>query len=195
MTIVGPGGMGKTRLGLAVGTALLEQFADGVYFVDLAPLAHPDEIGSAIAAALDYQAPDKTKELFPQLLTTLSQQQMLLILDNFEHLLAGAPLVNDILQARPQLSILATSRQRLNLVGESRFELGGLDFPDWLTPEDAVEYTAVQLFVENGRRVQPDFVLNDSNVTDVVRICQLAQGMTLGLLLAATWLLVITHKS
>lgn len=90
VTIVAPGGMGKTRLGTAVGAALLEHFADGAYFVDLAPLEHPDEIGAAIATVLDYQAPDTNKDLLPQLLATLSQQKMLLILDNFEHLLAGA---------------------------------------------------------------------------------------------------------
>lgn len=182
VTIVGPGGMGKMRLGLAVGAALLDQFADGVYFVNLAPLEHPDEIGPAIAAALDYQAPDKTKALFPQLLTTLSRQQLLLILDNFEHVLDGAVWVNEILQVCPDAAVLVTSRQRLNLASESRFELGGLDFPDWLTPEDAVKYTAVQLFVENGRRTQPDFALTHSNATDVVRVCQLVQGMPLGLL-------------
>ncbi len=196
VTIVAPGGMGKTRLGTAVGATLLEQYADGVYFVDLAPLEHPDEIGTAIASVLDYQAPDKTKDLLPQLLATLSQQQMLLILDNFEHLLSPPPvppdggeaLVSRLLQTCPRLSILITSRQRLNLASENRFELGGLDVPEWLTPEDAAQFTAVQLFVANGRRVQPDFVLNDSNVTDVVHICQLVQGMPLGLLLAATWL-------
>ncbi len=188
VTILGPGGMGKTRLGLAVGASLLEQFRDGVYFVDLAPLAQPDEIGLAIAAALNYQAPDNNQALFPQLLKTISQQNLLLILDNFEHLLDGAALVTELLEACPAVAVLVTSRQRLNLVSESRFELGGLGFPDWLTPEDAQTYTAVQLFVENGRRVQPDFTLTNANLTDIAQICQLVQGMPLGLVLAASWL-------
>ncbi|MCA9951018.1 MAG: AAA family ATPase [Anaerolineales bacterium] len=188
VTILGPGGMGKTRLAIAVGRALLENYPQGVYFVDLAPLAQPDEISQTIAAALDYQAPDRDQALFPQLLTALRQHQLLLILDNFEHLLAGATMVNELLQTCPRLSILVTSRQRLNLAGENRFELGGLAFPDRLTPEDAMAYTAVQFFVANGRRIRPDFTLTESNIADIVRICQLVQGMPLGLLLSATWL-------
>ncbi|MBK8902913.1 MAG: AAA family ATPase [Anaerolineaceae bacterium] len=192
VTIVGPGGMGKTRLATAVGAQLLDQFRDGVYFIDLAPLAHPEEIGQAVAAALDFQVPDKNQPLFPQLLEALGRQNVLLILDNFEHLLDGVGRVNELLQAGPEVAVLATSRQRLNLASESRYELGGLDFPDWLTLEDALHYTAVQLFVENGRRVQPQFALNQSNVTDVVRLCQLVQGMPLGLVLAASWLELLT---
>ncbi len=188
VSIVGPGGMGKTRLGVAVGKSLLAQFHDGVYFVDLAPLAQPDEIVTAIAAVLDYQPPDKSQPLLPQLLASLRQHQLLFILDNFEHLLAGVALVSELLQACPHLAILATSRQRLALAGENRYELGGLNFPDDLTPADALDYTAVQLFIENGRRLQPDFAITKSNIADVVRICQLVQGMPLGLLLAASWL-------
>ena len=126
----------------------LSQYPQGVYFVDLAPLAKAEEIELAIATILNYQAPDKDQALLPQLLGSLKQQQILLILDNFEHLLAGARLVNEMLEACPHLAILVTSRQRLNLAGENRFELGGLEFSEWLTPEDALDYTAVQLFVE-----------------------------------------------
>ena len=188
VTIVAPGGMGKTRLALAVGAALLDAFPDGVYFVDLAPLAHAEEIPQTIAAVFDYQAPDKSQTLFPQLLKTLSQRNLLLILDNFEHLLTGVDYITETLQTCSQTSILVTSRQRLKLASEHRFELGGLQVPEGLTPEDAMDYTAVQLFVENGRRSHPDFALSDNNLSDVVRICQLVQGMPLGLLLAATWL-------
>jgi DNA-binding SARP family transcriptional activator/predicted ATPase len=188
VTIVGPGGMGKTRLALAAGAALLDQYRDGVYLIELAPLTDPQDIGPAIATALDYQAPDSAQALLPQLLSTLSRQNVLLILDNFEHLLAGAALVNDILQTCPQVTILVTSRQRLNLASEGRFELGGLDFADCVTPEEALGYTAVQLFLDSGRRVQPDLLLDDENVADIIRICQLVQGMPLGLVLAAAWL-------
>lgn len=192
VTIVGPGGMGKTRLAIAIGKELLTQFQDGVYFVDLAPLAEADEIPSTIAAVLDYQAPNKSEPLLPQLLKAIREQQFLFILDNFEHLLARAKMVTDILQTCPQVSLLVTSRQRLNLASESRFELGGLTFPDYLTPQDAQTYTAVQLFVENGRRVQPDFTVTDDNLTDITHICQLVQGMPLGLVLAASWLEMLT---
>ena len=155
VTIVAPGGMGKTRLGLAVGRGLLDAFQDGVYFVDLAPLAHADAIPQAIATVFDYQAPDNSLALFPQLLKTLSNQNMLLILDNFEHLAEGVHFIADILQTCPHVSLLVTSRQRLKLASEHRFELGGLQVPEGLTPEDAMDYTAVQLFVENGRRSNP----------------------------------------
>ncbi|MCB8979015.1 MAG: AAA family ATPase [Ardenticatenaceae bacterium] len=192
VSILGPGGMGKTRLAVAVGLALLEQFRDGVYIVDLAALAQLDEIAPAIAAALNYKAPDKSQQLFPQLLTALRQKQLLLILDNFEHVLVGAALVNDMLQACPYLAILVTSRQRLGLTGETGYKLGGLDFPDWLTPEDGLAYTAVQLFVENCCRLQPDFALTKSNVAGVGRICQLVQGTPLALLLAASWLTLLS---
>ena len=146
----------------------------------------------AMASALNYQAPDSTQPLFPQLLKSLSRQSLLLILDNFEHLLAGVNWVNEILQACPRVQILVTSRQRLNLASESRYELGGLDFPNQLTPEDALNYTAVQLFVANGRRTQPHFALTDENVATVARICRLVEGMPLGLVLAAAWLQLLS---
>jgi len=192
VTIVGPGGMGKTRLALAVGAARLPSYDDGVYFIDLTPLARAADIPQAIAVALGYQAPDRTTALEPQLLAALNQQHLLLILDNFEHLLDGATLVNAMLQACPRLSVLATSRERLHLAGESRYELGGLDFPDEVSAEDALGYTAVQLFVESGRRARPGFVLTGANVADVARICRQVQGMPLALVLAAAWLELLT---
>ncbi len=188
VTIVGLGGMGKTRLALAVGVDMLEKYRNGVYFVDLAPLDDPDEIGLAIASALNYQAPDNSRALFPQLLKTISRQNLLLILDNFEQLLDGAAVVNEVLQACPEIAVLATSRQRLNLASESRYELGGLATPEGDTQEDALEYAAVQLFVANGKRAQPELCLTDENVTHIIRICQMMQGLPLGLVLAASWL-------
>ena len=192
VTVVGPGGMGKTRLALAAGAGLLQQFEGGIYFVDLSPLAAPQEIFLAIAAALDYQAPDRSRDIAPQLLYTLSQRHLLLILDNFEHLLDGVVAVNEILQTCPEVFILATSRQRLNLTSENRVELDGLDYPDSLTLENALDYTAVQLFTASARRTQSHFTLTQENMPDVVQICSLVQGMPLGLLLAAAWLEMLT---
>jgi predicted ATPase len=192
VTIVGPGGMGKTRLALAVGAALRERYEDGVYFVDLTPLSRAADIPQAIAIALSYQAPDRAVALEPQLLAALNHQQLLLILDNFEHLLDGATLVSAMLQACPRLSVLATSRERLNLAGESRYELGGLEFPDEVSVEDALTYTAVQLFVASGRRARPGFAVTPANVTDVTHICRQVQGMPLALVLAAAWLELLT---
>lgn len=192
VTIVGPGGMGKTRLALAVGAALLERYEDGVYFVDLAPLDRAEGILQAIAVALDYQAPDRSAELKPQLLTALAQRCLLLILDNFEQVLDGSAYVNEILQTCPQVSILATSRERLHLTGESRYELGGLDFPDEMPAGDALDYTAVRLFAESGRRARPGFEITPDNVADVVRICRQVGGMPLALVLTAAWLELLT---
>ena len=188
VTIVGPGGMGKTRLALAVGAALLEQYEDGVYFVDLAPVERAEDILPAIAVALNYQTPDKSLDLKSQLLTALCRRHLLLILDNFEQVLAGAALVNELLESCARLSVLATSRERLHLAGESRYELSGLDYPEAMTPETALSFTAVRLFVENGRRARPDFALTAGTVADVARICRQVQGMPLALVLAAAWL-------
>ena len=188
VTIVGPGGMGKTRLALAAGYALGEQYQNGVYFVDLAPLERVDEIPAAIAAALDFQPPDKSGDLFPQLLKFLRARQFLLILDNFEHLLGGSNLVAKMMAACPAVAILATSRQALNMAIESRFELGGLEYPESLTAENAGDFTAVQLFLNSGRRVRSAFNLNENNIEGVIRICRLVEGMPLGLILAASWL-------
>ena len=192
VTIVAPGGMGKTRLALAVGASLLEQYDDGVYFVDLASVERAEDVLPAIATVLNYQAPDRSVDLKPQLLASLGRRQLLLILDNFEQVLGGAALVNELLRACAQLSLLVTSRQRLHLAAESRYELGGLDFPGVLTVAAAQEYTAVRLFVASGRRARPDFTLTADNVADVARICRQAQGMPLALILAAAWLELLT---
>lgn len=192
VTIVGPGGMGKTRLALAVGPTLLEEFPDGVYFVDLAPLTQPEEIGQAIVAVLDFRAPDQVHAIWPQLLTALSDRKLLLILDNFEHLLSGAAVVNELLSVCPHLAVLVTTRQRLNMSSENRYELGGLSLPDTAMQENVASFTAVQLFIESGQRTRADFMLHNRNVSHVIRICQLVQGMPLGLMLAAAWLELLT---
>lgn len=188
VTIIGPGGMGKTRLALAAGAALLALFEDGVFFVDLTPVERPEDIPQTIATSIDYQPADTSQSLRPQLLSSLSRRRLLLILDNFEQVLGGAALVNAILETCPQVSILVTSRERLHLAGENRYELSGLNFPVGLSADDALAYAAVQLFVENARRAQPGFKLTTNNVSDVTRICRQVQGMPLALVLAAAWL-------
>lgn len=188
VSIVAPGGMGKTRLAIAVGELMLPLFDDGVYFVDLASIENPTEIISAIASALNFQAPDQSRDLKPQLLEAISRQSLFLILDNFEHLLEGAALVDEMLKTCPQVTILVTTRQRLNLASESRYNLSGLLFPESAVVNDALEYTAVQFFTTSANRVRSQFVLTPENTPDVLRICHLVQGMPLGLLLAAAWL-------
>lgn len=191
VTIVGPGGMGKTRLATAMGLTLLPQFEDGVYLVDLAPVEQPEGIAPAIATALEYRPPDPALELKPQLLDFLAQRNLLLILDNFEQIPGGATLAGEILRLCPNVALLITSRERLNLTSESRYELGGLDYPTTLSPDDAMGYTAVRLFVDSGRRVRPGFELTGDNVADIIRICRLVRGMPLALILAAGWLEIL----
>jgi predicted ATPase len=196
VTILAPGGMGKTRLALEAARAALEQsatsdthqpFANGAYFVSLAPLAAPESIVTAIAEAVSFQfyGGGDPKQ---QLLDFLREKRLLLVLDNFEHLLAGVPLVGDILEAAPGVKALATSRERLNLSGETPFNLGGLDLPEGKSAAAALEYSAVRLFVQGAGRAQPGFELRDADVPQVARICRLVAGMPLGLLLAASWM-------
>ena len=186
ITVLAPGGMGKTRLGLAAAERQLRHFNDGVFFVPLAPLNSPANIETSIADALGLNLSSGDPPL-QQLLEYLRPRHTLLLLDNFEHLLEGAPLITAILQAAPQVKVLATSREKLNLNGETIFTLSGLQFPDWETPEDALEYDAVQLFMQSAQRVRPDFELIPDELDYLARICRLSAGMPLALVLAATW--------
>ena len=193
VTITGSGGMGKTSLALAAAAKQLENtsghttFPHGLYFVPLTPLTDAAAIVPAIAEAIGFTfyegAPPQQ-----QLLDTLREKQLLLILDNFEHLLEGATLVDTLLQTAPGLKVLATSRERLNRQSEHLLRLAGMDFPDWETPEDAAAYSAVQLFLQSARRVQPDYTLSGLDLTPIARICRLVQGLPLGIVLAAAWL-------
>ena len=203
ITILASGGMGKTRLALEAAEQSLTPpqplpeasrrgFENGVYFVELAPLSDPANIVSAIAEATGYQFQSDGREPKQQILDFLAHKNLLLVLDNFEHLLEGAPLVTDILKAAPQVKVLATSRQRLNQSGETLFNLEGMDFPAWETPADALEYAAVKLFMQSAKRAKPDFDITPDNMDAIARICKLVQGMPLGIVLAAAWLSMLS---
>ncbi len=191
LTIVGLGGMGKTRLALACAEAQRTEthFPNGIYFVALAPLRTADHIIPTIAEALDFQLETggQTRTPQQQVLDYLRQKQLLLVLDNFEHLLDGVELVANILQAAPGVKILATSRERLHLHEEQIYPIQGLAFPDWEAPADAADYTAVQLFLQSARRIQPHFELTADDIPDLTHICRLVEGMPLGIELAAAW--------
>ncbi len=196
ITILAPGGMGKTRLSLEAAGQMLNigfgnrttstRFQNGAYFVPLAPLSSPDGIVTAVADAVNFQF-SAGEEPRQQLLDFFRQKQLLLLMDNFEHVLAGADRVSEILTTAPGVKILATSRERLNLSGETIFNLEGMDFPDWETPEDALEFSAVKLFMQSAKRVRADFDLKTDDLKYVARICRLVEGMPLGILLAAAW--------
>lgn len=191
LTLTGPGGVGKTRLSLQVAAENVEAFPDGVYFVPLAPVSSQDLLVSTMSEPLGltfYGQQDPRG----QLLKYLSGKKMLLVLDNFEHLLEGAELIADILTGASHVKILATSRERLNLQGEWLFEVGGMDFPKNGEAADLGTYSAVELFVQSARRVVSRFSLSETEAPSVSRICQLMEGMPLGIELASAWVRVLS---
>ncbi len=206
VTIVGPGGMGKTRFGIEIGAACLDSDQQSVYFVSLAPLRSAEELAPAIAEAMELQLQANESPIERQLLEYFRQNysgqnqsraRLLLVLDNCEHLLAGAALVNDILEAGPNVSVVATSRERLHLSGETVVLLEGLKYPPLplgTAPAMAeiVEHDAVKLFLQSTRRVRDNFELMRHDLPHLARLCDLVQGMPLGILLSATWVELLT---
>jgi non-specific serine/threonine protein kinase len=191
VTVLGVGGMGKTRLALEAAARQVDRYAHGVYFCSLAALRLAETIVLSIAKALGfalYQGLDPKQ----QLLNYLRQKKVLLLLDNYEHLLDGVGLVSEMLRAAPEIVILATSRVRLGIQDEHLYHLSGMDYPDWETPEDALAYSAVKLFLQSARRVRPGFELVAGDLKYVSRICRLVGGMPLGILLAAAWVEMLT---
>jgi predicted ATPase/class 3 adenylate cyclase len=189
VTLIGSGGTGKTRLAIEAGAVQLtdHHFTNGVFFVALAPLETTEATVLTIASSLGFSFYEGG-EPRQQLLDYLREKSMLLIMDNFEHLLSGADIVTDILNTAPQVKILATSRARLNVQGEQLFHLSGMDFPNWEAPQDASEYSAVKLFLQTSRRIHLDFELTPDSLKYITRICRLVEGMPLGILLAASWI-------
>jgi len=187
VTVIGPGGIGKTRLALEAAAARRPDFPGGVYFVPLAAISSGSLLVSTIADALAfplYGGADPEA----QLLSFLRERQLLLVLDNFEHLLEGTRLLAQILDQAPGVKLLVTSRERLNLLEEWLIPLEGLHFPRDDGATDAVaEYSAVQLFVQRAAQVQPGFGLSAAVQPAVLRICRLVEGLPLGIELAAAW--------
>ncbi|MAT96980.1 MAG: hypothetical protein CL608_07550 [Anaerolineaceae bacterium] len=202
ISIVGPGGMGKTRLAVAAAEKQLTNsaiFPHGVFFVHLEHIQTADQMIPAIAHVLKLPLDGGRKDdrIDPflgenltakdQLLDYLRHKQLLLILDNFEHVADGAVLVAEILQTAAQIQLLVTSRERLQLLEEQVYPIQGLDFPDWETPEEAMQYPAVRLFLQAAHRVQPNFAVVVDDLPELTRICQAVGGMPLGLELTASW--------
>lgn len=185
ITLTGAGGMGKTRLAIALARHLQDQFTHGATFVPLARVAEADEgeIAQAIGATAGYIFTG-TDDPVTELLAYLQGQHRLLILDNFEHLLVQAPLVNRLLAAAPQLTILVTSRYPLSLPGEYSYPVKGLELPRHKGDAAAA---SVQLFAERASRTGSNFKLDDTTLPYVVRICRFLQGWPLALELAAAW--------
>jgi predicted ATPase/DNA-binding CsgD family transcriptional regulator/Tfp pilus assembly protein PilF len=185
LTLVGPGGIGKTRLAVRAAADCVDQFDNGIFFVPLQPLDSPEFIISAIADALGFQF-GLSGDLKQQLFQYLREKTLLLLLDNFEHLLGGVVLLTEILDAAPGIKLIVTSREVLNLQEEWLYSVHGLPYPKTEDVEQPGAYSAIQLFVERARRVRGDLSLADEQA-GVIRICQLVEGMPLALELASTW--------
>ena len=199
LSLVGPGGCGKTRLALEAGTIQVMNFADGVFFVSLASLETSEAIIPTIANSIGFKFFSGKDDPHQQLLNYLREKNILLILDNFEHLLDSVELITKILQTAPKAKIIVTSRARLNLLNEQLYPVAGLPFPDISTAlniatslQDSENFSAICLFKKCAQRVSPSFDLNTNNLAFVMRICRAVQGFPLGILLAAGWLEMLT---
>ncbi|MGH3054324.1 MAG: ATP-binding protein, partial [Gaiellaceae bacterium] len=178
VTLTGPGGTGKTRLGLAVAHELEPELRDGAVFVSLAPLASPELVLPTIAEALEIQE--------GQVLDHVQERRLLLVLDNFEQLLPAAPFLGDLLAAAPRLWILATSRAPLRLAAEREYPVPPFETPDAAMPFEALVKTdALRLFAARARAVDPGFELDGESAAEVARVCTRLDGLPLAIELAA----------
>ncbi|MFZ6028475.1 MAG: ATP-binding protein [Chloroflexota bacterium] len=199
VSVIGPGGIGKTRLAIQVGRVFLAANADfrhGVVFVSLAAAGQADEVACVIAQALDIEG-SSGQPVDVQLRNFLSQQDLLLVLDNFEHVSEAALLVSELLSAAPCLKILVTSRQVLHVYGEYQFCLPPLSLPppDSLPPLNALpDYAAIRLFLERARMVRPEFILTEENAAAVVDICTHLDGLPLAIELAAARIKILSPQ-
>ncbi len=200
VTVTGPGGIGKTRLAVEVASMLSEKFSGGTYFVPLSPLSDPGLIAAVIAQTMGLRGTGSQSplEILKESLRDSLGTPMLLLLDNFEHLLPAAPTVAELLVMGPNLKILVTSRAALHLYGEHEFLVPPLGLPDPLCVppvEDLSRYPAVALFIQRAVAAKPDFELNRENAAAVAEICAQLDGLPLAIELAAARVKVLSPAS
>ena len=192
LTIAGPGGAGKTRLGLQVAADLVDTFRDGVWFVDLAADATPDDAFESVIRALSLSV-SRTGAPLDVLKNRLRDRNMLLVLDNFEQVVAAGPSVAELLRSAPEMKVVVTSRETLRVRGEQVYPVPPLSLPH---PDHSIdqiaESEAVQLFVERAAAARPAFALTDENVAAVAAICLRLDGLPLAIELAASRLNLFT---
>ena len=187
LTLTGPGGIGKTQLALRIAEDLVDAFKEGVFFVALASLTDPALLIPALMQTLEIREIEGQPQL-ESLKSHLRPRQLLLLLDNFEQISPAAPLVAQLLSAAPQLKVLITSRNRLQLYGEQEFEVPPLPLPDLEQKPSLAELEqspAVRLFVERSQTVKPEFTLTTENAAAIAKICIHLDGLPLAIELAA----------
>ncbi|HSL31350.1 MAG TPA: tetratricopeptide repeat protein [Anaerolineales bacterium] len=193
LTLTGPGGVGKTRLALEVAHQLRETFEDGACFVSLAGTTAPDFIIPAMADALGLVFSGSV-EPKTQFFHFLREKQILLVLDNLEHLLNGIELLDLLLEAAPGVKVLTTSREQLNLRSEWMFEIQGLPIPSKIEIDKIASNSAASLFIQRAKQVNVNFSPLNEDLAAIARICQLVEGLPLGLELAATWVKTLSCR-
>jgi predicted ATPase/transcriptional regulator with XRE-family HTH domain len=187
LTLTGAPGIGKTRLALQIASQVVEQFDDGVYLVELAPVVDPDLVPQIIAGVLGIKE-SNDRPLATLVEHFLRERRILIVLDNFEQILDAAPFVVKLLEGSPWLKVMVTSREPLHAKGERRFAVPPLQLPvssQVPSPQHLLIYPSIELFVERSRMTQPDFALTVQNAGAVVRICIALDGLPLAIELAA----------
>ncbi len=187
LTLTGTGGVGKTRLGFQIATDLLKNFADGVYFVSLAPIRDPELVIPTIVQILALREAED-QPLFEHLKSYLREKHLLLLLDNFEQVITVAPLLTELLQACHDLKMVVTSRAVLHVSGEHEFPVPPLTLPDLkqLPENEALkQYGAVALFLQRAEAIKPDFHMTNANARTIAEICARLEGLPLAIELAA----------
>jgi predicted ATPase len=197
VTLTGPGGIGKTRLALSLATRCLGHFADGVYFVSLAPVREPHLVLPALAQTLGVREAANTT-VMESLQAYLRDKALLLVLDNFEQVVAAAPLVGELLVAAPRIKVLVTSREVLQIRGEREFSVPTLALPhpkQLPSLETLAQVAAIKLFVQRAQAVKPSFLLNQANAAAVTEICRRLDGLPLAIELAAASIKVLSAQA
>ena len=184
LTLVGPGGVGKTRLALEAAARRIERYPHGVHFVPLVSVPAPELLAPAVAEAVHFHLSGFSAQ--EQLLDYLSERSTLLVLDNFEHLVEGSGLLGELIERAPGVELLTTSRERLNVQSEWVYDVDGLG----LTENGGGG--ALRLFVERAAQARPGFVLDEEERLQALRICRLVAGMPLGIELAAAWVSMLS---
>ncbi|MGB7859210.1 MAG: adenylate/guanylate cyclase domain-containing protein [Acidimicrobiia bacterium] len=190
LTVLAPGGTGKTRLAIQAAADLASEYPDGVFFIALADLSTSGDILQAVAEGVGaaFSSDDDPQT---QLLEYLSSRQQLLVFDNFEHLTDATRIVSEILLAAPRVRVIATSRSKLNLTGEAVMPLLGLG-TSWDTPETALQTSGMRLFLDAAHQANPGMRIETSDLEPLSEILRLTGGMPLAILLAAAWVDVLS---